>query len=292
MPTAYTALIALVVAVPPIETRFVQVAPAQAVRPPDQVRAVILLHGLKPHPFSKDNVAKASFHDWQLPDSLLVKQLAREADVFSFAYAQTASVDDVAESPDLASAVRRLRERGYREIALVGHSAGGLIARQFVEDNPHAGVTKVIQVCAPNGGSLWASIKAVRSNQVEFLTSLTRTTRQKVLRDRSDKVIPPNVQFACVVANAVVIGDGLVQTRAQWTEDLQRQGIPAFALNTTHWFALRGRKGAELVAELIREPLPRWDERKVAEVRRRIFGSDEKGTKKDEPTNSSPRSQP
>jgi alpha-beta hydrolase superfamily lysophospholipase len=281
MPSTPAVLIALVAAAPPIETRFVQVAPAPAAasrgpRPLDKTGAVVLLHGLKPHPFSKENVTRAAFHDWQLPDSVLVKQLAKDADVYAFAYAQNASVDEVAESADLAAAVGQLRQRGYRELALVGHSAGGVIARQFVEDHPGAGVTKVLQVCAPNGGSSWAHVKAVRANQVDFLTSLTKETRRKTLRDRSDKTIPRDVQFACIVANAVVIGDGLVQTRAQWTEDLQRQGVPAFPLSTTHWFALRGRKGAELVAELIREPLPRWDARQVAEARRRIFGTDMK----------------
>jgi pimeloyl-ACP methyl ester carboxylesterase len=282
MPSTFAALVALTVAATPIETRFVQVAPAPGGRTPDQYRAVVLLHGLKPHPFSKENVTKAIFHGWQLSDSVLVKQLVKEADVYSFAYAQNASVDEVAGSPELADAVRRLQRRGYREVALVGHSAGGLIARQFVEDNPGAGVTKVIQLCAPNGGSSWASIKAVRSNQYDFLTSLTKEMRRKTLCDRSDKTIPEDVQFACVVANALVIGDGLVQTRAQWTEDLQRQGVPAFPLNTTHWFAPHSRQGAELLAELVRQPLPRWDARKVAEARRRIFGSEEKGAKKED----------
>src|SRR5262249_43539858 len=146
---------------------------------------VVLLHGLKPHPFSKENVTKAIFHGWQLPDSVLVKQLVKEADVYAFAYAQNASVDEVAESPDLSDAVRRLRLRGYTEIVLIGHSAGGLIARQLVEDNPNVGVSKVIQVCAPNGGSSWASLKMVRSNQFDFLASLTKETRRKALSDRS-----------------------------------------------------------------------------------------------------------
>src|SRR5436309_15341952 len=110
MPSTLAALLALVVAVPSIETRFVQVAPVPGVasagkRPADKARAVVLLHGLQLHPFSKENVTKASFHDWQLPDSLLVKQLAKDADVYAFAYAQNASVDEVAESPDLAGAV-------------------------------------------------------------------------------------------------------------------------------------------------------------------------------------------
>jgi pimeloyl-ACP methyl ester carboxylesterase len=277
------ALIALVLAAPAVETRFVQVAPvpaaSSAARAPGKERAVILLHGLTIHPFSKENVARATFHDWQAPDSLLVKRLVKDSDVYAFAYSQNAPADEVAASADLAAAVRALRDRGYRQLVLVGHSAGGVIARQFVEDNPRAGVTKVIQVCAPNGGSSWARVKAVRSNQVDFLTSLTKETRRKALRDRSDKEIPGDVEFACVVANAAVTGDGLVNTHAQWTEDLQRQGVPAFPVNTTHWFAVRGRKGAELVSELVREPQPRWDAKKVSEARRKIFGTDDREKK-------------
>lgn len=274
------ALIALVLAAPAVETRFAQVAPPPgAARAADRERAVVLLHGLLIHPFSKENVAKAIFHDWQAPDSLLVKRLAKDSDVFAFAYSQNAPADEVAASADLAAAVRSLRERGYRQVVLVGHSAGGVIARLFVEDNPGVGVTKVVQVCAPNGGSAWARVKAVRANQVDFLTSLTKETRRKALRERSDKEIPADVEFACVVANAAVTGDGLVNTRAQWTEDLQRQGVPAFPVNTTHWFAVRGRKGAELLAELVREPLPRWDAKKVGEARRKIFGSDDREKK-------------
>ena len=49
---------------------------------------------------------------------------------------------------------------------LVGYSAGALIARYFVEDSPDYGVTKVIQVCAPNGGSGWGKLTAgVRQSQ-------------------------------------------------------------------------------------------------------------------------------
>jgi hypothetical protein len=53
---------------------------------------------------------------------------------------------------------------------------------------------------------------------------------------------------------------------------LQKQGIPAYPLPSTHWALLRSRKGAELVARLVRETLPRWDDKQVEAVRRRLPG--------------------
>src|SRR5690242_16045447 len=104
---ATLAVLALVLAAPPFQTLFVQVAPAIQQGEPlrrsaHTDRAVILLHGLRIHPFSKTNVTRAELHSWQKPDSILVKRLATQADVFSFAYAQTVPTEEVAERPDLA----------------------------------------------------------------------------------------------------------------------------------------------------------------------------------------------
>src|SRR5207244_2414497 len=123
------------------------------------------------------------------------------ADVFAFAYSQDVPLETVADGPGLRDGVRRLKALGYREIVLVGHSAGGLVARQFVEDYPGAGVTKVVQVCAPNGGSAWAKARmAVRKKQEAFLASLTRKDRRLSLHERAEKRIPADVEFVCVVA--------------------------------------------------------------------------------------------
>lgn len=258
----------------PLETRFVQVAPATAQLHwwdiPRKTRAVVLIHGLFVHPFSKTKVGRAQLHSWQQPNCALVKRLAQEADVFSFAYAQNVSADDVAECPALTKQVRKLRQDGYREIVLVGHSAGGLIARQFVEDHPDCGATKVIQVCAPNAGSGWAKLQTVRSNQIDFLDSLTKPARSRSLSQRADKEIPRNIEFACIVGTGTVVGDGLVSTRSQYPPGLQKQGIPAYPFNSTHWMLLRNHKGIELVARLVRDPQPRWDEKEVEAVRRRL----------------------
>jgi pimeloyl-ACP methyl ester carboxylesterase len=232
---------------------------------------VVLIHGLLVHPFSKTNVIRPHLHSWQQADCQLVKRLASDSDVFAFSYGQTVMADDVAECPDLARSVRRLREEGYRDIVLVGHSAGGVIARQFVEDHSDCGVTKVIQVCAPNGGSGWATWQTVRANQIEFLESLTKPVRQRMLSARADKRIPADVEFACIVATGAVVGDGLVLTRSQYTPDLQRQRIAVYSCNGTHWTVLRSSKGIELVARLVREPQPRWEPPRIADVCRRIW---------------------
>ncbi len=262
-------------ALAPFDAQFVQVGPAPhdesaAVRSAGQERAVVLLHGLYLHPFSKTNVTRATFHSWQKPGSLLVKRLSEEADVYALAYAQTVAADYVPAHADLAGHVAHLRALGYREVVLLGHSAGGLVARAFVEDCPDSGVTKVIQVCAPNGGSGWAVLQAVRANQIEFLDSLTKAARQRAVSERAAKTIPPGVQFVCVVGTGTLYGDGLVACRCQWPEDLQRQGVPAAFLAASHWFAIRGQKGIDLLARLVREPQPRWDAGEVAAARRRL----------------------
>jgi pimeloyl-ACP methyl ester carboxylesterase len=233
----------------------------------------VLIHGLFVHPISKENVSRAHLHTWQKPDCLLVKRLAQEADIYAFSYAQTVTADDIAECAELEKNVRQLRQKGYREIILLGHSAGGVIARQFVEDHPDAGVTKVIQVCAPNIGSGWAKMQTVRANQIDFLHSLTKPARRRSLTERADIQIPRHVEFACIVGTGTVMGDGLVSNRSQYPPDLQKQGIPAYPFASTHWMVLRSHKGVELAARLVRESQPRWDAKQVEAVRKQLPGN-------------------
>jgi pimeloyl-ACP methyl ester carboxylesterase len=255
---------------------FIQVAPFSIgpnwLRSPDRHRAVVLLHGLRPHPFDEGRAGRAELHGWQKPDSKLVKALSKDADVFAFAYSQDVPLDEVVAAPELRQGVARLSSSGYTEIVLVGHSAGGVIARHFVEDNPDAGVTKVVQVCPPNGGSaLSRATVAVRAAQGPFLRSLTKDVRQLALRERADKRIPPHVQFVVLVGNGGVVGDGVVSCRCQWTEELQGQGIPAYALGSIHFLAMRTQAGAEKVAEVVRADHPRWTPEQVAAARRKLL---------------------
>ncbi len=278
MPIAVAAYCAMLVAAAgPVDTRFVQVAPPAGsvtafTRTPGRARAVILIHGLRIHPISKLGVVHAALSDWQKSDGALVKQLAGDSDVFAFAYAQTVAADEVADAPDLGDSVSRVRLLGYREVVLVGYSAGGVIARQFVEDNPDAGVTKVVQVCAPNGGSGWASLPPLCRQQAEFQRSLTKETRRFALGARASRQLPPDLEFVCVVGTGTVYGDGLVSKRSQWTDELQHQGVPAVAVGYTHWHILHSKKGVELIASLVREHQPRWDPARVAAAKRQILG--------------------
>jgi hypothetical protein len=294
--TLYIAALVVAPAVP--DTRFVQVAPvyregAASQRSAAQWRAVVLLPGLRLHPFSSRNVTKAEWHSWQKPDSPLVKALAPDADVFAFAYSQDVPLETVADGPGLRDGVRRLRALGYREIVLVGHSAGGLVARQFVEDYADAGVTKVVQVCAPNGGSAWAKARvAVRKKQESFLASLSKKDRQLSLHERAAKRIPAAVEFVCVVARLHLpllsprekgehagrgllgAGDGIVSAVCQWTPELQEQGVPAVALSAGHSGVVHGQPGIGVIARLVREHVLRWDAATVGAARPRILGDD------------------
>lgn len=264
----------------PVQTRFVAVAPVPAdaaapwVRSPGRARAVVLICGLHLHPFSEGAVTRATFASWQQPGSPLVKDLARDADVYAFTYGQALPVEEVSELPGFRLPMQRLRQLGYAEVVLVGFSAGGLVARQFVEDHPDGGVTKVVQVCSPNGGSNWAALSlTVQASQRVFLESLTKEARQRWQQGRRGRPVPPGVQFVCVIGTGFGNGDGVVAARSVWTDDLQAQGIPAVTLHAQHLNAVRGTDGALLIARLVRTDEPRWGAEQVDSLRRTLWGS-------------------
>ena len=291
-------LLAAVVSIPSIDTKYAQVAPELKAksfeRSADEDRAVVLVQGLYPHPFSDSNVARAMWQDWQEPDSELVQTLGRESDVYSLAYAQHVPVHQIAQAARLKEKVARLRKLGYTEIVLVGHSAGGLIARQFVEDHPEAGVTKVVQVCSPNGGSMLGHAEiSVRQSQEVFLTSLTKSNREQMLAERSEKRIPEHVQFVCLVGHqecrfdfdlscryfsfrpsADVRGDWIVTSCNQWTRDLQEQGIPVVPVKACHLWVVQQERGIKEIHRLVREEQPRWTPARVNAARRLVLGAD------------------
>lgn len=271
----------LLLAPEPADFRFVQVAPAgkEAEAPkrrPDVKRAVILIHGLRPHPFSNAEAAKPDLSWWEKPDSAMVKTLAADSDVYALGYAQTRPVDEIASSAGLRKPVDSLRAAGYAEVVLVGHSAGGLIARYYVENQPlGGGVTKVIQICSPNVGSSWAKLTSgVRQSQEAFLTSLTKEGRRTAQSDRGEKSIPANVEMACVVSNYFGSGDGMVRSDSQWPADLQKQGVPAVVANALHPTAPLSKSVAKVVGDLVRGPLPRWSDDEVKAVRAKIIGKE------------------
>ena len=236
-----------------------------------QTRAVLLIHGYHLHVRDK-YVPKAELRPWQKFDSPLVKELAKNADVFVFAYGQNVPLDVIVQESKLRGSIAQLRKLGYTEIVLLGHSAGGLIARHFVEDHPDAGVTKVIQVCSPNGGSPLAHSAAPKS-QKPFLECLSVEGRRKCLDGRKGKCIPEKVQFVCVIAKtkATPHTDGIVPCECQWTADLQKQCIPAVCVVGSHREVVRDAKLAAVLAGLVREKQDRWPAERIAKAKKEIF---------------------
>lgn len=265
----------LLSAAPKVETRFEQVAPvppnANPTRSPNQQRAVILLHGFIYHQ-REETVAVPAFRPWQTPDCTLVKALKPEADVYAFAYGQNACLDDIVKQSGLTNAVAQLKKLGYKEIILLGHSAGGLVARHFVEDNPDCGVTKVIQVCTPNGGTLAAKMK-VHASQQAFVDCLTPEVRLKTLEARGARKVPDKVEFVCVLGFLELLTDtdGIVPCVCQWSEDLRKQCIPVVPLGVNHHLSTRSEKAAELLAKLVREKQPRWEAGQVEQMCKQLF---------------------
>src|SRR5262245_13670838 len=110
MPPIPAALLALALLAPPepaVETQLVQVAPparagAAPRRSPGQARAVVLLHGFRPHPFNDANALHPELSSWEEPNSAVVQALNRDADVFALGYSQNRPVDEVARTPALA----------------------------------------------------------------------------------------------------------------------------------------------------------------------------------------------
>ena len=268
-------LASLTLQVAPVESRFVQVAPdrieKKAARSEGQTRAVVLIHGFIMH-FRSSSVSQPRFRDWQRPGCRLVKKLAKEADVYAFAYGQNVALEEVVKGSSLRKDVAELRRLGYKEIVLVGHSAGGLVARHFVEDNPDAGVTRVIQVCSPNGGTPTARRKVSKAQQA-FIDSLTEETRKECLKTRKDKRIPEGVDFVCLLANGKDGSDtdGVVPCRSQWSEDLRQQGIPVVVLGLSHREPMRSERGADTLARLVRDKQPCWQASRVDKVFKQLF---------------------
>lgn len=238
-------------------------APAAVARSPGQARAIVLIHGFRIE-FNNAAAALGDLHAWQTAGSVAVKTFAQEGDVFAFAYAQDNTLEEIANGVLLKPKIAQLRGLGYADIVLIGHSAGGVVARHFVEDHPDAGVTKVIQVCAPNAGSPWAALKAaVCIRQQAFVASLSEDARRQSLRMRAKKTVPSGVEFVCVVGTGRVRGDGILSCGSQWSADLREQHIPAYRLHTHHCGIMNHVESLEAIRQLIRAPQRRWTDAQI-----------------------------
>ena len=214
---------------------------------PGQRRAVVLIQGLYMNPLKKDGMNRPAC----APGRSLV------------AHSSTAWRASATSSP--SPTARRSRPRRWPTCrtwawrsAGCGRPATGDRPRRLSAGGPdrpavrrepagvrrhqgHSGVS-------PNAGSSWAAAGAAGNHHGDFLASLTKDVRQRALKVRGDLRIPAGVEFACIVGTGGINGDGLVSLPSQWSEDLQRQGIPAYPLAANHWLAMRSAKGAELLA--------------------------------------------
>jgi hypothetical protein len=260
-----------------LPTELRQVAPEvrvmQAAVQRSKDRAVVIIPGLRIHPIRPSNATRPDRREYQEPTSELVKALAKDSDVFAFAYAQTVPLDAVAQSPGLRAAVAQLKEAGYTEIVLIGHSAGGVIARLFGENYPDSGVTKVITVAAPHAGSDLAKLKVGYPRvQAPFVQSLSPDSRGEVVHAKLDD----RIEMACVVCKLKrVDADGLVTTPSQWPADCRKLGIPAVLCVVNHWDAMSDSASIKTIAELAREKLARWSPEEVEKARKVLFGEPE-----------------
>ncbi|MFO0964420.1 MAG: hypothetical protein U0793_02365 [Gemmataceae bacterium] len=260
-----------------IATRFEQIRPStvpvsEAQRSADKDRAIVLIHGFRAHPFDGVAAFRPYFDGWQEPHSALVTTLLPLGDIYGFSYGQNATIDKISAAPHLAEGIATLKKMGYRDIVLVGHSAGGIVARDFVEARPDCGVTSVVQVCAPNLGCCLAHLPFLtRDKQAPFLESLTPQKRMLCCARRAAKV-PEHVRFVCLVGTYWRFGDGALSCDSQWPSDLQEQRIPAFAVKANHHFCMDTDCMVRKIAEVVERPYPRWRDEDVATMRRTLFG--------------------
>ncbi len=237
-------------------------------------RAVILIHGLIPRPVQVKKAAIPEPHSWQKPDSVMVKLLTPDFDIYGFSYAQTLPVDFVCHSCGLRSAVRQVKAAGYKEVVLVAHSAGGVVAYQFAERYPDSGVTRVVVVAAPLHGTGLAKLPTVglASTQLPFIRSLSPGCRKEQC-EKCGRPIPESIEICCVVCKLPRLAtDTIVPTESQWPDLAQRQGIPAVLMEINHFDAVRSARGAEKVAELAKGKLTRWTPDEVEQARKALFG--------------------
>jgi hypothetical protein len=268
-----TAILVVLSAPAELPTELRQVAPerkaTETAKPRSKDRAVLLIPGLKIHPFRPGNAMRPEIRDYQQPSSELVRTLGKDSDVFAFGYAQTMSLDEVARSPGLLAAVAEMKKAGYTEIVLVGHSAGGVIARVFAEAHPDSGITKVITVAAPHAGSEIAKMKVGYPKvQAPFVESLSPEARTRAGFGK----IHDKLQMACIVCKLKPIdADGLVGIRSQWPEECRKAGVPAMLVKVDHWHAMLNPASIAVIADLTTQKLVRWTAEEADKAQKALF---------------------
>jgi pimeloyl-ACP methyl ester carboxylesterase len=235
----------------------------------------VLVHGLDLHHDSSP-AKEARPTKWQGSTSTLVRALSKHGDVFSISYPQTSAVEDIADFPELQAALARIKGFGYTQLVLMGHSAGGLVVRHFVEDHPDAGITRVVQVATPNAGAHLADwgvkLGQFDREQEPFVKSLGPAHRAAVLKRRQARLVPAGTEFVTAVCITTEggKGDGVVSRQSQWPLDLQEQHIPCVRVHTNHHQVMLNEDSVKILVTLATEPQPRWSTARVRDMRREL----------------------
>jgi pimeloyl-ACP methyl ester carboxylesterase len=240
---------------------------------PTKTRAIVLIHGLLPRPIRPELAHTPDPHSWQNRTGDLVKTLAEDFDVFGVSYAQTLPADLVPVSQKFRESIAVLNKLGYKDIVLVGHSAGGIIARHFVEMFPDAGVTKLITIATPHLGSGWTNVpsRLWPKSQVPFIESLSEGYR--TVATRNAPPLPKNLEVLSIVCKLPRIdSDTMVGVKSQWPTDFQQQGISAIVVRCNHFEAMKNTEVTKAIQTAARDRIVRWKPEDVEKARGLLFG--------------------
>jgi pimeloyl-ACP methyl ester carboxylesterase len=238
-------------------------------------KAVVFIHGLLPHVFHPERATQPEVHDWQVSSGLLAKQLADDYDIFGFSYAQSQSVDSITLCRGLRTGINAIEAAQYKEIVLIGHSAGAIIARQFAEFFPEDGITKIICISGPHLGSGWAKLPTftLPKTQVAFINSLLPDVRTALHKERAIK-LPKDLEACCVLSKwNRTDHDTIVNLRSQWPTDLQDQGIPAVLASCNHFDVMTNEAAVKSITELVRGKIVRWKPEQTELAQFKLFGT-------------------
>jgi pimeloyl-ACP methyl ester carboxylesterase len=148
--------------------------------------------------------------DIKLPECLdktATRGDARAADFFSLQFSRSANTDGLTlKALELADCLQELRRfTGCEKLRIVAHSAGGLVARVYLQDAlpkvKYAGdVDRLVTISTPHLGSnmadLWGEFLGTRATSLQ-------TNAELILRLNRTLSLPRDVNFASIVVRGI-----------------------------------------------------------------------------------------
>lgn len=229
-------------------------------------KAIVLIHGLNPKYIQNSEKYDQPIEaPWQNRNSEIVQTLDAHGDVFGIVYSQNRPVDDIANFPGFYLIFNQLKKAGYKDIVLIGSSAGGVISRIYVEDRPNPRVSRVIQVSAPNLGNRLSKIAGLddsldvieNKDFLDFIKSLKPEERKNVTRARRHLEIPDRIEFSSITGVLQLDTDGIVARSSAWDKYLRRQGIPGVSAIYVHGKHMQNPHAIQWIKRLITHDINR-----------------------------------